>query len=201
VSAITTYLPEGSTLADKHGCGRDDCGIKRDPETERLYYAKLVCGHGIWPCGACSHPVHPSGSCPGPEERRTATEDEQAECRELGCGPDSWRAGCPLHGFPAALDAFEKLPEALERVVKQLDGIDHPFWNERRKRAEAAVDLLAGRPTGYEVSAQRLITEMECFIKEHTPYGATRMHDDREDLLKRAKLWPKEPDWDEAVTS
>jgi hypothetical protein len=30
--------------------------------------------------------------------RRRATPAEQARCRELGCGPDSWRAACPLHG-------------------------------------------------------------------------------------------------------
>lgn len=53
---------------EPHGCGRDDCGRRRDPDRGgTLYYARLVCGHGDWPCAqGCRRPVHPVERCPGP---------------------------------------------------------------------------------------------------------------------------------------
>jgi uncharacterized protein YuzE len=57
---------ELSQVEEGHGCGRDDCGVKRDPGSGVLYWARLVCGHGIWPCpDTCSYPIHAAGQCPG----------------------------------------------------------------------------------------------------------------------------------------
>ena len=63
-------IVECTVTIEPHNCGRIDCGLKRaynDPGMEDgdLYYARLVCGHGDWPCGVCSRPVHPAGKCPG----------------------------------------------------------------------------------------------------------------------------------------
>jgi len=70
---LTEFLPEVKkevkltteiVLMDStHNCGREDCGVKRNKNNE-LYWCKLVCGHGYWPCGSCSYPIHPDGPCP-----------------------------------------------------------------------------------------------------------------------------------------
>jgi len=60
-----------------HGCGRNDCGLSRDPDTNTLYWAKLVCGHGVWPCAVCRYPIHPFGRCPAVAEPRTDSDNPQ----------------------------------------------------------------------------------------------------------------------------
>ncbi len=58
---------ELTITVEPHGCGRDDCGLRRDPDRGgELYYARLVCGHGDWPCAeGCRRPVHPVARCTG----------------------------------------------------------------------------------------------------------------------------------------
>lgn len=58
-------LVEVSIKANGHGCGRKDCALKRNPETGELYYARVVCGHGDWPCAVCRYPIHPVEACTG----------------------------------------------------------------------------------------------------------------------------------------
>jgi hypothetical protein len=66
VEGATREVEVTITIAG-HDCGRDDCGRARDPErNSELYYARLVCGHGDWPCAqGCRRPVHPVERCPG----------------------------------------------------------------------------------------------------------------------------------------
>ena len=80
---------------------------------------------------------------------RRATEAEQAECRRVGCEPAAWRAGCPLHGFPALIERIDGAKGDLkgimvEAATKHADVRDHlsgtpGFWESQAVRAELAL--------------------------------------------------------------
>ena len=83
---------------------------------------------------------------------RPSTEDEQAECRRVGCTPESWRAGCPLHGYPALIKRIDSTKGDLKGIMveaasKHADVKGHVgapgFWESQAVRAELALLALA----------------------------------------------------------
>ncbi len=121
---------------EAHGCGRDDCGLRRNPDRGgELYYARLVCGHGNWPCtNGCRRPVHPVERCPDAgavrEEpqvaelrRQTTNEDPMVTIRRLRqrlyIVEPVYRAAVALHrnGARKTFEATEHVERVVDRAL------------------------------------------------------------------------------------
>ena len=120
----------------------------RQPEGEK----ELEAWNEAWALQREAKAVLESVYLPADGKRRASTEAERAACRSAGCGPESWNAGCPLHGFPALIRKMEDAKSYLKGIMAEAalkhaavechDGAPG-FWEAQAVRAELALLALS----------------------------------------------------------